>query len=107
MDIGQTSFDAVVVERQPRVIDTQQVECRCVQVVAVGGMLDGLVTKFIGCPVADSSFDSAAGKPCRESAGIVVSAPCSAALSGWLPTKLRRADDQRVVEHSLLFEILK
>ena len=72
MHIGETSFYAVVVKRQPRVIDAQQVQSRCVQVVTVGRMLDSLVTKFIGGTVTDSAFDTAAGKPCRKSSGVMV-----------------------------------
>ena len=87
--IRQPSLDSIVIESQPRVIDAQQMQCRCVQVVAVAWILDGLESEFIGCPVTDSAFDTAAGKPCRESAGVVVSAFSVTTLRGWLTTKLR------------------
>ena len=86
MHIGETSFDTVVIGRQPRVIDTQLVQSCRVQVVAVGGILHGLVTEFIGGPVSDSALDTATGKPCCESSGIVISAFSRATLSGWLPS---------------------
>ena len=82
-----------MIERQPRVIDAQQMQCRCVQDVTVARILDGLVPELIGCPLTDSAFDTAAGKPSRERAGVVVSAFSVTTLSGWLTTKLRRAED--------------
>ena len=45
VDVGQPAVDAVVAERQPFVVDAQQVQDRGVQVVAVGLVLDRLVDR--------------------------------------------------------------
>ena len=47
VDVGQPAVDAVVAERQPLVVDAEQVQDRGVEVVAVGRVLGGLVRPFV------------------------------------------------------------
>ena len=61
--VGQPPVDAVVAERQPGVIDAQEVQDGRVQVVAVRGVFDGLVRPFVAGAVGHAPFDAAAGQP--------------------------------------------
>ena len=64
--VGQAAVDAVVAEGQPGVVDAEQVQDGGVEVVAVGGVLDGLVRPLVAGAVGDAPLDAAAGQPGGE-----------------------------------------
>ena len=88
--IGEASFDAVVIEAELLVIDAEEVERRCVQIVTVSWVLLGSVTKRVCASVGGSPTDSATREPCGECTRVVVA---SLALGCGLSSELGGADD--------------
>src|SRR4051812_26756726 len=63
VDVGNATVDAVMAEREARVVDPQEVEDRRVQVVAIrlaGGRLPG---PGVALAVSRASLDAGAGQP--------------------------------------------
>lgn len=75
MDVGQTEPAPLVLERQAFVIDAKEMEDRCLKVVDVDGILNGIHTELVGCAIAHSRFDSATSHPDCERIGMVVTSP--------------------------------
>ena len=61
VDVGQAAVDAVVSDGQLRVVDSQLVQSRRVDVIDLRGIvtIQWFVTPFIGRAVADSATNSA------------------------------------------------
>src|SRR2546423_4808962 len=72
MHIGQSPFDAVVVEGEPLVIKAKQVQNGRVKIVNGGDVLDRFVAKFISRPKTESTLHPRAGKPDSEALGIMI-----------------------------------
>jgi hypothetical protein len=64
--IGESAFDAVVVEAELFVIDSEEVQCGGVEVVAVGWFFSCARAERVGASVGASASDSAACHPCGE-----------------------------------------
>src|SRR5438045_1327288 len=77
--VSQSAFDAIVIERQAFVIQTEQMQQGGVQVVDGANVFDGAMAVLIGGAVAESFLDAGAGQPHREAMRIVI-APLSTAL---------------------------
>src|SRR4051812_18021653 len=75
------------------------------EVVAVGGILRGLIAEFIACAIASPAPCSAAGHPSGECARIVIAS--LAALRCGLSAELTCANHQRGIEQAALFEIFE
>jgi hypothetical protein len=78
--VGQPAVGAVVADREPFVVDAEQVKHGRVQVVDAGrvGAVGGFEAEVVAGAVADPAFDAAAGQLGREAARVVV--PALAAL---------------------------
>ena len=63
MHVGQPHVAARKAERETRMVKSQQVQHRGVQVVNFDFILDDFVTIFIGLPVNRPSLDSSASQP--------------------------------------------
>src|SRR5262249_17646634 len=90
--------NAVVTERQPRVIDAQKVQDRGMHVVTISGVFGRTKRPLVTGPVSDTALDAAAGKPIRERKGIMVAT--SASLTARHAAKLGRPENDRVFEHA-------
>ena len=66
VDVGQAAVEAVVVVRQPLVVEPQKVQDRPVDVVNRRDVFDGLVAEFVGCSVGERSPDARSGQPAGE-----------------------------------------
>jgi hypothetical protein len=62
VNVCQATVDAVVAERQTRVIDTQQVQYGGVQVVAPDG-IESFPSPFVTLAMCNSAFDSGPRQP--------------------------------------------
>ena len=82
MHVGEAALDAVVVDGEVFVIETEEVEDGGVEVVRGDGVVRGLEAKLIGGAVAHAAFHSGTGKPSGEAVRIVV-APVGAGLKHW------------------------
>src|SRR5947208_3992290 len=68
--VCQAEVASAVLISELRVVDTQQVEHRRVQIMHVSSLLDSLVSELIGGPVCHSALNATAGEPHREAARI-------------------------------------
>ena len=74
MYIRQAVPPALVLERQALVVDAEQVHQGGLEVVDVDGVLDDVVTEFVGFAIDGAGLDAGAGHPDGEAAGVVVAA---------------------------------
>src|SRR5436189_11359 len=102
MHVCQSTLNAIVIIRQPGMVQAQQVQGGGVQIVAITWIFDRPAAGLIRGPIADATSDAAAGEPDRECLSVVVAA---LALGRWLASELARTHDQRFVEHASLGKI--
>src|SRR4051794_15863243 len=95
VDVGETPVDAVVPEREPAVVDAEQVEHRRMEVIAVSRVLYCAIRPLVAPAVGGAALDPAARQPGGEGGGVVV--PALAALAAGHPAELGGPDDDRVV----------
>ena len=91
--------DAVVVVREPFVVEAEQVQDRRVEVVDVDDLFDGLVAELVGGAEAEPALHAGAGEPGGKPLGVVVAA-LRALLKRGHAAELGGPDDQRVLEES-------
>src|SRR5262245_24398806 len=103
MHVCKASIGAVVTEDKFRVIDAQQVQDGRMNVVAISGILDGLIGPFVRRAVRDAAPDAAAREPIREAEGIMIAA--FAALAARHSTKLSRPKHDGIIKQAARFEI--
>ena len=84
-------------------VDAEQVEHRGVEVVDGDDVLDREVAEVVGLAVADAALDAAAGQAHGEALDVVVAA---VALGHGGAPELAAPDDERVVEHAALLQVL-
>src|SRR3954454_3178691 len=107
MHIGQPALYAVVVERQPRVIEPEQVQDGGMEIVHRDGLLGRLVTDVIGSAVANPLLQPGPRQPAGEAKVVMIAAARADPFRERCPAELRRPEDERVVEHAALLEILE
>ena len=80
VNVGQATIDSIVADGKALVINAQQVQDCCVNVVDLRRMISikRLVAPFVGWAMRHTCFDAAAAKPIREDIRIMV--PAFAAL---------------------------
>ena len=66
MDIGQAALNAVMVEGQPGVIESEQVQDGGVEIVRRNGVFADVVADFVGRPVAQAFLQARARHPASE-----------------------------------------
>jgi hypothetical protein len=67
--VGEPALDPVVVEREPGVIEAEEVEDRGVEIVDGRHLLHGLVAELVGRPVVEDPLDTRPGQPDGEAGG--------------------------------------
>lgn len=97
--IGESAINAVVVEAELFMIEAEQVQCRGVEIVAIGRVFSCFETEVVGAAIGGATLNAAAGHPGRESSGVVVAA-FACALRGGLTSELAGANDERAVEQA-------
>ena len=105
MHIGEATIDAVVTEGQLFVVDAEQVEHRCMQIVAVRGICRCLVRPLVAFAIGCAAFDASACQPGGEGVGVVVAA--LAALTAGHAAELGGPDDDGVVQESPGLQVLE
>ncbi len=107
--IRQAEAAALVLVREPQVIDSEQMEHRRVQVVDVNRIPSDVVAELVGFPVARSWSCAAARQPHGKAPGVMIATVvdfCQFALGVVRPTELSTPHDQSVVQHTSSFEVL-
>jgi hypothetical protein len=74
VNIGQPEVAALKTERQFLVIEAEQMQQRCVQVMHVNTILDHIEAEFIRCAERDARFHAATCDPHRERFVVVIAA---------------------------------
>src|SRR4051794_7170974 len=107
--VRQPEVAAVVAVGQLRVVEPEQGEDGRVQVVDVHAVDFGPGTGFVGGPVDRAALDAAAGQPAAGGLAVVVAAGLAVALAvaGDGAAELAAPDDQRLVQHPALLEVLQ
>lgn len=105
MHIGEAAVDAVVPQGELGVVDAELVKHGRVNVINAGGIRAVLRTEtpFVTFPIG-AALDAATAEPVGEDEGIVV-APL-AALGAGHAAELGGPENERVLEHAPLFEVL-
>ena len=108
MHIRESERAALVAISQPLVVEAQQMQHRCVQIMHVHRLLDDVVTKFIRAAVGDALLHAAAREQHGEGILVMVAAGLRAApgLLHRRPAKLAAPDDECLVEQSALLQVL-
>ena len=101
--IRQPVFAAIVDVRQSCMVDAEQVQNCCMNIVDRNGVDGGFPADFVGCAVAGAALDSAAGYPNAEAVWVVVAA--FAFFAHGHAAEFAAPDDQRAVEQAALLEV--
>ena len=101
MDVRESTLNTVVFESQSRVVDSQQMQNRCIQIMDRGYVFDRFETEFVGLSVALAFVNSCAGQERGKPKRVVIAALC-AFLKHRHPAEFGAPDDQRVVQQSAL-----
>ena len=94
MNIRETSPDAVVVEAEFLVIESQKMQDRGVKVVCSNGVLLGAKSKLVSCAVTETFPNSRTCEPASEPVGVVITSK-GARLEHRHAAKLGRKHDER------------
>ncbi len=105
MHVGQTEVSTLEAVRELCVIEAEQVEDGRVEVVDVDAVGHGVETQFVGFTQSHPRLDPTAGQPHGKGIGVVVSAVITA-LHHRRAAKLATPDDQGILKHSALFQVL-
>src|SRR2546426_34507 len=100
---GEPLFQAGNRNVELLVVQAQQRQHGCVEVIGVYLILNGMESNFVGCADGFAPFDPASCQPGGESIGIVVSPLL--ALHHWSTAKLSHTDDERTLEKASLLQI--
>ena len=84
-------------------IDSQQVQYGCMQIVHVHFVFLGVVTEIVRCAMAVPGLDSGSAKLDRKPCGIMIASVGS--LCHWCSTELGAPYDKRIFEQPALFEV--
>ena len=106
--VGEPVMAALIFEGQLRVVDAKEVQNRSVQIVDVDGVGRDVVGKIIGLAERETWFNSSAGEPNGETAGMMVAAVVfggERALAVDGAAEFAAPDDERVVEEAAMFEV--
>ena len=110
MDIRQSEIATLRSICQPLMVEAQQMKDRRVQVVYVHLVLYNIKPKIIGRAQSHAAFYAPARKPHGKRAVMVIAslAPLCIVITfnHWRPAELAAPDDERVLEHSSLRQIL-
>ena len=95
LNTGQPLVESLVKERQPFVVEAQQVEDRGVEIRDVQASFDRLEPGLIGRPDPLAAFDAPTGQPHGEPVGMMIAAT---ALPGRCPSELASPNDKCLVQ---------
>ena len=108
MDIGEAEIPALIGVDQSFMVDAEEVENGRIEVVHVDRITGDVVGEVVGFAVDVALFDTTAGEPHAEAAGVVIAAVVfhrqgPLAVDG--ATELAAPDDEGVIEETPLFQI--
>ena len=104
--VGQAVVASTVAVGQLLMVESHEMEDRCMEVMDMDPVLYCGQAEIVSRPVAEAGFHSTPGHEHREAVGVVIPTGALAVLSRWLATELTAPDDQGLIEHPALLEIL-
>ena len=109
MNIGQAEITSRVMVGERFMIQTQQGEDRCVQVVQVDLVLRRAQAKVVSRTITHATLHPTTGEPDSKAVGVVIPARpfVVGTLNGRCATELPTTDHERVVQQAPLLEILE
>src|SRR5262249_36951526 len=96
---------AVVRVDQLLVVEAEAVQEGGVEVVDVGGLINGVEADLVGSTVGDAALDPTPGHPGREAPGVVVAAV--AALAHGRAAEFAAPDHERAVEQAAALQVFQ
>ena len=105
MNIGQADVTTAEAVGKLLVIDSEEVEKGCMEVVDLQRVFNGLVAPLVGGAEDCSGFDPGSRHPERETEFVVI--PAIATLGEWSPAELSGPQDKGIIQHAAGLEILK
>src|SRR3989442_14913676 len=108
MHVGQAVMPPLILERQSRVVDAEQVQDRGVKIVHVNRVCSDVVGEIVGLAEGKSGLYAGAGEPDGETAWMVVAAvvvgrKCPLAIDG--AAEFAAPDDESIIQEAALFEV--
>ena len=100
---GQAEVEPLVLVGEPLGLNPELVEEGGVKIAHVHHVLLGIVAKFVGVSVGDSALDSSARHPDGKAFDVMIP---SVALSHGGASEFSAPDNERIVEHAPLLEVL-
>src|SRR6185436_16279353 len=109
MHVREPEVATCIPEGEVLVVKAEQVQHRCVQVVNMHGLLDGLVAKLVGGAVNVSTLHASTGKPQGKAVGIVVASGALAVarfgqFDDRCSAELAAPEDQSFVQQASLLQ---
>ncbi len=105
VDVGEAVVASLELEGQAFVIEAEQVEQGGVDVVDMGGLIDGIESEFVGFADDLSAAHAAAGEPHGEGIDVMVSAGAVAGFAHGGATEFAAPDDEGGVKETAGFEV--
>ena len=103
LDTGQSLIQTLKLDPQLCVVESQLMQQRGVEVANMDGRVgQGIVAELIGLAVRRSALEAATRHPHREPLDVMIS---TRSLSHGCASELSSPDNNRVIEHPMLFEI--
>src|SRR5690242_2211761 len=110
MNIREAEITALKTERKLFVIEAQQVEDRCLEIIDIHFISGDRETEFIRFTISDAFFDSSPGEKNGKTIRVMITAqniaPGSSAFAERGASELAAPDDQRVIEQTTLAQVL-
>jgi len=109
VDVGQTEVSTLVLEGQLRMVDAQHVQHRRVQVVNMHRVASNVIAEVVGFPIGDTWLDATTRHPDRKRPRVMIPTVGflgEDALAIHATAKLAAPDDQSIVEHAALLQVL-
>lgn len=106
---GELLVESLILEGELVMVDPELMEDRGVEITDVDGIVGDVVGEVIGFAVGLAAFNTASGHPHAEGTWVVVSAvvlPGQLALAVDGATEFSAPDDEGVIEHAALLEVL-
>ena len=72
MHVGQSEPAALVAESQSLMVDAQQMQQRCLKIMNMDGILDDVITQFVGRPKLHAGLNSASGQPHGKTTWVMI-----------------------------------
>src|SRR4051812_36155250 len=105
MDVGEPEIAALKAVGELGVIEPEEMENRGLPLVDVDRIVDGVEAEVIARAEGEPRLDAATGEPHGERLRMMVAA-IIAALRHGSAAELTTPDDERVLQHAALFEVL-